>query len=122
MKRIFSFLVALILVSSSFGVTFAQDTDFSTFSIQELEQLMKEKEQELEWIYQQYSFSTRKSNGIDYIKEKEAMKIKNTMADIKIELLKRSGELYQKDVISDQISSRIYAPRPFTYKRPLISI
>ena len=50
------------------------------------------------------------------------MKIKNTMADIKIELLKRSGELYQKDVISDQISARIYAPGPFTYKRPLISI
>lgn len=48
MKRIFSFLVALILVSSSFGVAFAQETDFSTFSIQELEQLMKEKEQELE--------------------------------------------------------------------------
>lgn len=83
---------------------------------------MKEKEQELEWIHQQYSFSTRNSNGIDYIKEKEAMKIKNTMADIKIELLKRSGELYQKDVISDQISARIYAPGPFTYKRPLISI
>lgn len=43
------------------------------------------------------------------------MKIKNIMADVKIELLKRSGELYQKDVISDQISARIYAPRPFTY-------
>lgn len=43
------------------------------------------------------------------------MKIKNTMADVKIELLKRSGELYQKDVISDQISARIHAPRPFTY-------
>lgn len=41
-------MVALILVSSSFGAVSAQETDFSSFSNQELERLMKEKEQELE--------------------------------------------------------------------------
>lgn len=42
------------------------------------------------------------------------MKIKNSIADIKIELLKRSGELYKKDT-EDKISTRIYLPKPFTY-------
>ena len=87
MKRIFSFLVALILVSSSFGVTFAQENLRSADEIKaEIERVRKELDMEV--LKNQISHrTTDKITDEEKIqKELKLLDTKNKLADLQYDL------------------------------------
>lgn len=62
MKKIFSLLLALVLVLGSFSSAFAGENHLFSFSSEELENLLQKKEQELKLFKKKYIFSEINSN------------------------------------------------------------
>ena len=89
MKKIFSFLVALILVSSSFGVVSAQE---NLRSVDEIKAEIREVQWELDREILKNQISHRTADNITQEekiqKEKELLPIKDKLADLDYELAK----------------------------------
>ena len=87
MKRIFSFLVALILMSSSFGVVSAQENLRSADEIKaEIERVRKELDMEV--LKNQISHRTTDKITDEEKIQKELLPIKDKLADLDYELAK----------------------------------
>ncbi|GEM_PF-1646854 len=87
MKRIFSFLVALILVSSSFGVTFAQENLRSADEIKaEIERVRKELDMEVLKNRISHRTTDKITDEEKIQKELKLLDTKNKLADLQYDL------------------------------------
>lgn len=87
MKRILSFLVALILVSSSFGVTFAQENLRSVDEIKaEIERVRKELDMEVLKNRISHRTTDKITDEEKIQKELKLLDTKNKLADLQYDL------------------------------------
>ena len=87
MKRILSFLVALILVSSSFGVTFAQENLRSVDEIKaEIERVRKELDTEVLKNRISHRTTDKITDEEKIQKELKLLDTKNKLADLQYDL------------------------------------
>lgn len=87
MKRIFSFLVALILMSSSFGVTFAQENLRSADEIKaEIERVRKELDMEVLKNRISHRTTDKITDEEKIQKELKLLDTKNKLADLQYDL------------------------------------
>ena len=101
MKKLFAIFLTLILVSSSFGVVSAQETQ--TRSVDEIKIEIEKVRQELKKETQKSGISTRSAEKLNteeiMQKESATLPLKNKLADLQYDLAIAEGRVLRLDDI-----------------------